>query len=415
MRPLLASQTDDRLVALTRAGNERAFDAIVHRYRAPLVRYAGRFLPASRAEDAVQQAFLNAYEALGRSDAPIELKPWLYRITHNASLNLLRQNGWDYDQIPADFDGVMRPDQAVDLGERLRSTVAAVKRLPDRQRDAIVLRELEGRSYEEIAAALGTGDGAVRQLLNRARAGLRTAATAITPWPLVARAAASPSGANIERAMEVAGAAGIVKVGVATIATAAVVGGGIAGPVDLTGREGAEPGVERANAAAPAGSPARREPSEPAADAPADAPERGERRERSSRDDARRGSGRRDGAGRRGSSGPGGGDDEGRAEEDSEDRRSGNSGPGGGADDDRAQPVDDDSREDGDDRSGSGGGEELAVDNSGSDDGVSDDTSDSSGPGSGDDDLIPTTEPGETVRVDNSGPGSSDSGEADDD
>lgn len=233
MKALLATQTDERLVALTRAGNERAFEVIVQRYQGPLTRYANRLLPASRAEDAVQHAFINAYEALGRSDDAIELKPWLYRITHNASLNLLRQNGWDYDQIPPDFDGVMRPDQAFDLGQRLRDTVAAVQRLPDRQREAIVLRELEGRSYEEIAAALGTGDGAVRQLLNRARTGLRTAAAAITPWPLVLRLATSPTGAGAERAVEVAGAAGLVKVGAATLATVAVVGGAAVGPVDL--------------------------------------------------------------------------------------------------------------------------------------------------------------------------------------
>ena len=400
MRPLLAAQSDERLVALTRAGNERAFEAIVHRYRAPLVRYAGRFLPSSRAEDAVQQAFLSAYEALGRSGAAIDLKPWLYRITHNASLNLLRQNGWDYDQIPPDFDGVMRPDQAVELGERLRITVKAVKDLPDRQRDAIVLRELEGRSYEEIAATLGTGDGAVRQLLNRARSTVRAAATAITPWPLVARAAASPTGANVERAMEVAGAAGLVKVGVATLATAAVVGGSVAGPIDLTGDPPRAPKPAEA-VAAPL---EEREPAtaEAAPSSPARSEERTadghrERGRNRRRDDSGSGSGRRV---------SGGGDDDDSAREreersgprdDDDAEREDRSGPGG--DSDGARELETEAEPEAD-RSGQGGGDatEPAEDNSGSS---------SSGSGSGDDELVPTeTEP---LRTDSSGPGSIDS------
>src|SRR5207302_7621254 len=117
--------------------------------------------------------------------------PWLYAITRNAALNMRRQNGWNYEEIPLDFDGVRRPDQVVEQRIELERTVAAVNRLPDRQRDAIVMREFEGRSYQEIALALGTGDGAVRQLLNRARGTLRTVATAVMPPPLVTRLAAS--------------------------------------------------------------------------------------------------------------------------------------------------------------------------------------------------------------------------------
>jgi RNA polymerase sigma factor (sigma-70 family) len=251
-RKLLACQTDDRLVALTRAGNERAFEAIVDRYSAPLLRHASRLLPASRAEDAVQQAFSNAYDALQRSDAAIDLKPWLYRIAHNASLNLLRQNGWDYEQIPADFDGVMRPDQAVELGERLKITISAVKALPPRQRDAIVLRELEGRSYDEIATALGTGDGAVRQLLNRARSGLRAGVTAVTPWPLLLRMPMGPTTGGAERVIEFAGAAGLAKVSATALVAAAVVGGSVAGPVSLPGIDRSKPNSSEAVAAAPA-------------------------------------------------------------------------------------------------------------------------------------------------------------------
>src|SRR5205085_9168589 len=161
------------------------------RYRGALVRYCSRILPESRTEDAVQQAFINAHTALVASDEPVQLRPWLYTITRNAALNMLRQNGWNYEQIPLDFDGVRRPDQVVEQRIELAQTVAALNELPERQRDALVMRELEGRSYDEIALALGANGGAVRQLLNRARATLRHAASALIPPPLVARAAAS--------------------------------------------------------------------------------------------------------------------------------------------------------------------------------------------------------------------------------
>src|SRR5204863_6452357 len=129
----------------------------------------------------------------------------LFAITRNASLNMVRQNGWNYEQIPLDFDGVRRPDQVVEQRSELQRTVAAVNALPDRQRDALVMREFEGRSYEEIALALGAGDGAVRQLLNRARGTLRTAISAITPPPVVARAAASLPPSDGRRIGEVFG------------------------------------------------------------------------------------------------------------------------------------------------------------------------------------------------------------------
>src|SRR5438128_2790136 len=115
---LLHPQSDARLVDLSRAASKRAFEVIVSRYRGPLLRYCERLLPPGRAEDAVQQAFLNAYRAIGRDEADLKLRPWLYRVAHNASLNLLRQNGWDYDEIPEDFDGVVQPPQALELRER---------------------------------------------------------------------------------------------------------------------------------------------------------------------------------------------------------------------------------------------------------------------------------------------------------
>ena len=86
-RVLLGGVSDERLVALARAGDEQAFAAIFERYRAPLLRYCRGYLPPAAAEDALQQTFINAYAALSgdAGRAPASLRPWLYRVAHNAS------------------------------------------------------------------------------------------------------------------------------------------------------------------------------------------------------------------------------------------------------------------------------------------------------------------------------------------
>jgi RNA polymerase sigma factor (sigma-70 family) len=219
---LLRTQSDARLVDLVRAGHAAAFEAIVQRYRRPLLAYCSRLLPDSRAEDAVQQTFVSAHQAMTRDEADLNLRPWLYRIARNASLNMLRQNGWAHDELDENFDGVERPDQALERREQLRSAVDAVKALPARQRDALVQRELEGKQYDEIAASMGVGDGAVRQLLHRARATLRAGASALTPVGLLERIAELGAGG---------GGIGAAKMGAALLATGAIAGGTLATPI----------------------------------------------------------------------------------------------------------------------------------------------------------------------------------------
>ncbi|HEX8854142.1 MAG TPA: sigma-70 family RNA polymerase sigma factor [Thermoleophilaceae bacterium] len=224
-RMLLGTQSDERLVDLARAGYAAAFEAIVERYRQPLLRYCLRFLPSGRAEDAVQQAFASAYRSLTTSDAHVELRPWLYRIAHNAALNQLRDRGFHNEELSEEIDGVERPDQVAERRQRFSSVVAAVRDLPERQRDAILLREFEGRSYDEIAAALGVGRGAVRQLLHRARAGVRSAATALTPYG-VAERLVGESGSRVAEAAAGAGLGAVLtKASAAVLVTGAVVGG----------------------------------------------------------------------------------------------------------------------------------------------------------------------------------------------
>src|SRR3954468_1120097 len=226
-RPVLRSQSDERLVDLVRAGSEPAFEAIVGRYRAPLLRYCRRILPATRAEDAVQQAFVSAFDAMRRDDAHIDLRPWLYRIAHNAALNALRDRGLKHAELDEQIDGVERPDQTMERRQGLRDVLGAVQDLPQRQRDAMVLRELEGRSYDEIAGALGVTGGAVRQLLNRARTTLRAGVTAVTPFPMVLRLWSGDGEPTAARVGELVGAggAGALTVAATALVTGAVVGG----------------------------------------------------------------------------------------------------------------------------------------------------------------------------------------------
>jgi RNA polymerase sigma factor (sigma-70 family) len=200
---LLPCQSDQQLVDQVQAGNDLAFEVIVDRYRPALLRYCRRLLSASRAEDAVQQTFLNAYESIESDAESRRLRPWLYRIAHNVAVDVLRKDGRIHERLGQD-DGRSEPsDQVAERQEELRGVIAALQALPSRQRHAILLRELEGRSYNEIATALGVTEGAVRQLLNRARNALRAGASALTP--LLALGPADFGGTVLSRMSELCG------------------------------------------------------------------------------------------------------------------------------------------------------------------------------------------------------------------
>lgn len=260
---LLRTQSDGRLVSLAAAGNERAFEAIVERYRRPLLRYCRRMLPETRAEDAVQQAFLNAWAALGRGADVHDLRPWLYRIAHNTAINGLKANGFDYDELGEEthrtaggpYDDLVRRDE-------MRETLSNLAALPDRQREALLRTAISGDPQSDVAHDLGITDGAVRQLVHRARAQLRAVATAVTPAPFVAWVASvGPAGGEpAQRIAEAAaGAGGAGVVGVAAKAGAVVAATGVlvtpGSPVRTAIRDGAgdTPG---AAAKAPARAPA---------------------------------------------------------------------------------------------------------------------------------------------------------------
>lgn len=181
---LLARETDERLAALVREGDENAFAALVERYRRPLERHCRRTLPPARAEDALQQAFARAYLALVRGAEPASVRGWLYTIAHNTAVNGLRDRQAESLDEVADLHAQRQPDDILAGREALRSVVRAVGGLPSRQRHVLVRQELDGRSHEQIASELGLTTGAVRQLAHRARASVRAAAAAVIPAPI---------------------------------------------------------------------------------------------------------------------------------------------------------------------------------------------------------------------------------------
>ena len=183
---LLRTQTDERLIELIAAGHDRAFDAVVDRYRRPLLRYARRFLPEeARAEDVVQAAFVSAWGAL-RDGAPVrDLRPWLYRIVHNGALNVMKKPGGDDAPLIEASD--LRPGPATEVEQR--EDVAPGARHDRRACPTASARRCSpspstGARTPTSVRSSGINDTAVRQLVSRARASLRVAATAVTPWPV---------------------------------------------------------------------------------------------------------------------------------------------------------------------------------------------------------------------------------------
>ena len=261
-RPLaLRAQSDDRLIELLQAGVEPAFVVLVGRYRGPLLRYCTQIVSPERAEDVVQATLVKAYQAIAAGHIQ-HLRPWLYHVAHNGALDALRDRALTHVELDDRYDGVERPDQAFERAERLRETIAAVKGLPARQRDALVLRELEGRTYSEIAGAMGLTGGAVRQLLRRARVTLRAGVSAVTPIGLLLRSPWQPAtGQAPLRIAELASGTALPAVGAAqacttAIATCSVVAAVVSGgPPAQTINDGRESDATRAAAIRPASMP----------------------------------------------------------------------------------------------------------------------------------------------------------------
>jgi RNA polymerase sigma factor (sigma-70 family) len=186
---LLQSQPDWKLVALCRAGQEPAFEALVRRYRGELLEYCRRLGPRDAAsDDIVQQALLQAWQALAAKTEVRDVRSWLYRIVHNVAVSRFRAAAdastvMSAPSLPQLSAGV---EQVVEQRIAARAVLAGLAELPERQRQAMLSIALDGKSHDEVAAALGLSSGSVRGLIYRARAKLRAAAAAVLPWPLFA-------------------------------------------------------------------------------------------------------------------------------------------------------------------------------------------------------------------------------------
>lgn len=166
---------DAALVQAARAGDAGAFDALVrlHQRRAYAVARAIT-IEHEDAEDAVQDAFLHAYRALGRFDAAYPFGAWLARIVANAALDLVRRRRVRVtDEIPANAALPFRdPAESAELNARLKQALAG---LPPRQRAVLVLHDVEGYRHAEIGTMLGMPEGTARSDLHHARTMMRRA------------------------------------------------------------------------------------------------------------------------------------------------------------------------------------------------------------------------------------------------
>jgi RNA polymerase sigma factor (sigma-70 family) len=179
--PLLKLQGDEKLIAMARSGNAGAFETIVDRYQGRLLGFCRQMLGSTEdAEDVLQEVFVNAYRAMLADEREINLRPWLYRIARNRCLNHLRKPTADaqesMDMVPA-VEAASTAER-VHNREEFRQIICDVNKLPETQRSALLLREMDALSYEEIAAAMDTTVPSIKSLLVRARISLAEASQA---------------------------------------------------------------------------------------------------------------------------------------------------------------------------------------------------------------------------------------------
>jgi RNA polymerase sigma-70 factor (ECF subfamily) len=174
-RPAVADPAE--WVRRARAGDAQAFAVLVERHERMVLRTALRLLGRlDLAQDAAQDAFLRLHRHLGRFDESRELGPWLYRVVVNVCRDVARRGHGarlvalsDAASLASPSEGAREREDAVTRDEQRRLVQAALLTLPAREREAIVLRDIEGLSSEEVARILGTSAGTVRSQVSAAR------------------------------------------------------------------------------------------------------------------------------------------------------------------------------------------------------------------------------------------------------
>lgn len=161
---------EDSLIVRAKAGDDRAFEALMRRHERSVLGLCTRLLGSGgEAEEAAQDVFFRFYRALGQFDAERAVEPWLFRIAWNACRDRLRRRRPSVELT----DGVALVPARAEWGLVLAELRQAMERLPDKERSALLLREVDGLETEEVAERLGTSVVTVRSQISRARARLR--------------------------------------------------------------------------------------------------------------------------------------------------------------------------------------------------------------------------------------------------
>jgi RNA polymerase sigma-70 factor (ECF subfamily) len=177
-----SEQLDEDLVLRVQQGDRSAFDLLVIKYQHKIIQLVNRYVKdQSEAQDVAQEAFIKAYRALGNFRGDSAFYTWLYRIAINTAKNYLvsrsrRSSDYQVDVQDAEaienapqLQGMETPERLLLNQEIIDTIKTAIDKLPDEMRTAIMLREFEGMSYEEIAEAMDCPVGTVRSRIFRAR------------------------------------------------------------------------------------------------------------------------------------------------------------------------------------------------------------------------------------------------------
>lgn len=180
----LATEPDDATLAgRVRDGDVRAYEQLVLRYQGAMYRLASRMLAdRAEAEDTVQEVFLTAWRRIEQLQDDAAFAGWLYRMTTNQCLNVLRKRQPAADVDPDTTESPradIRPEHAAQINGQLEALTLALQQLTPEQRACWLLREVHGRSYEEIGEIVGANATQVRGRIARARAQL---AEVMKPW-----------------------------------------------------------------------------------------------------------------------------------------------------------------------------------------------------------------------------------------
>jgi RNA polymerase sigma factor (sigma-70 family) len=258
--------SDAELVEVVRAGDEEAFEELFRRYHARVRAFvARRVADHGRAEELTQDVFVSALRHLRATRSEIAFKPWLFQIARNATIDLHRRSSLA-EEVPVDkveLVGSDPPETEVMARERLAHLQGAFEELNEVHHRALVMRELEGRSYREIGKRLSLTQAGVEGVLFRARRRLakeyraiRSRAAALLPLPLVLRrfdgsgrhdAALAGHGSNLLSGHGGPAGAGLVEQAAALVTAAVLAATGAA----VTDRHHAPGGPDTRPAAAP--------------------------------------------------------------------------------------------------------------------------------------------------------------------